>query len=121
MKSLRQTLEFYGLLDRSALTWPCSISSWLVVLVMFSLGTCLSNGWRADVVVQIHEILLLALGFIATFMAPLVWCILVAIPGCRIALGAHVLQVIIFLAGWLLTIPAAGFMERQGLPGWFLT
>jgi len=35
-------------------------------------------------------------------------------------MSAHVMQVILFLLGWLLTIPAAGFMESPGLPGWFL-
>lgn len=120
MKTLRDTLEFYGLLDRSAFAWLCSTSSWLVVLVMFSLGTCLSSGWRVDSVTRTHEVLLLAFGLIATFIGPLAWCILIAIPRCRISVGAHIFQVVFFLAGWLLTIPAAGFMERQGLPGWFL-
>jgi hypothetical protein len=120
MRSLRETLEFFGLLDCSAFTWLCSISSWLVVVAELSLGTCLSFGCRSDAAIRTHEVFLLASGGIATLIAPLAWCILVAIPSCRIAVGAHFVQVILFFLGWLLSIPAVGFTESQGLPGWFL-
>ena len=56
----------------------------------------------------------------AMFFAPLAWIMFVLFRDFRLSPGTHVLQIGVFVLGWILTIPLSALLESQHLPGWFL-
>lgn len=56
----------------------------------------------------------------AMLFAPLAWLVLVSIRKCRLSREEHVLQVVVFVVCWVLTLPLIAILESQNTPGWFL-
>ena len=64
---------------------------------------------------------LMMLSFVfAMFFAPLAWIVFVLIREFRLSTKAHLIQVGLFVFGWVLTVPLFALLESQHLPGWFL-
>ena len=56
----------------------------------------------------------------AMFAAPLAWIAFVMSRDFRLSTETHVLQVLVFVICWILTVPLLALLESQHLPGWFL-
>lgn len=67
----------------------------------------------------LEAVMMLSFAF-AMFVAPLAWTAFVMSREFRLAIETHVLQVLVFIICWILTIPAVALLESHHLPGWFL-
>lgn len=56
----------------------------------------------------------------AMLLAPLAWLVLVSIRKFRLSREELVLQVVVFVVSWVLTLPLIAILESQNTPGWFL-
>jgi hypothetical protein len=63
---------------------------------------------------------LLLSALVALYVAPPTWIVFVLIRSFRLPFATHLLQVGVFIAGWILSVPLFALLERQHLPDWFL-
>ncbi len=66
------------------------------------------------------EAMVMLTSVIAMFLAPLAWIVFILIRDFRLPPKTHLLQIGIFVVGWILTVPLLALMESQHLPGWCL-
>ena len=103
----------------SACTWICSISPVLVGVTILALTLVFSLRMDGALPHLLEVVMMLSYVF-AMFFAPLAWVVFVLIRDFRLSPRTHLLQIGVFVVGWILTVPLFALLESQHLPGWFL-
>lgn len=104
------------------LTWLFSLASWPIPLLMLSLSakaallgvSSSTDGGGMDMLVMI------LFHFCALLAVP-GWLVAICFRKARISFPVHLLQVLVYVAGWKLTIPALKLLDSQGYPTKYLS